>query len=108
MFYPQQMADLVELHFNNTAGNEDVFNIQEKTIAYYCNTLSENLDIHITPHTFRHSFAVMYLKKGGNSKNLQSLLGHKSRVSTAIYEQMTDEDRENEFRKIVKIKRSPK
>jgi len=55
-----------------------------------------------------NSFSIAYLKKGGKGKNLQSLLGHKSRSATLIYEEMSDTDREEEFRKIMKIKRRPK
>lgn len=108
VFYPQQMSDLIGLHFNNTADDEDVFNMKEEAISYYCKVISENLDKHITPHTFRHSFAVTYLQKKGSPKNLQTLLGHKSRVATDIYMKMTDKDREAEFRKVMHIKRSPK
>lgn len=108
VFYPKEMADLIELHFNNSAEYEDLFNFSEGAIGYYCKVLSENLNKHIHPHMWRHSFSIAYLKKGGKGKNLQSLLGHKSRTSTAIYEQMSDTDREEEFRKVMKIKRKPK
>ena len=108
VYYPKGMADLVEVQFDLHPENEKIFNCSDDSIRYYCKILSENLGKHITPHTFRHSFAVNYLKRGGGSKNLQSLLGHRSGTSTAIYMQMTDKDREAEYRKTMQIRRRPK
>jgi len=108
VYYPKGMADLVEVQFDMHPEDEKIFEFTSNGVRYYCDILSENLEKHITPHTFRHSFAVNYLKRGGGSKNLQSLLGHRSGTSTAIYMQMTDKDREAEYRKTMQIIRRPK
>ena len=39
----------------------------------------------ITPHTFRHSFAVHFTKAGLDTKTLQQLLGHEWVSTTEIY-----------------------
>lgn len=39
----------------------------------------------ISPHTFRHSFAVHYLNSGGSIFHLQHLLGHKDITTTLHY-----------------------
>ena len=39
----------------------------------------------ISPHTFRHSFAVHYLNSGGSIFHLQRLLGHKDITTTLHY-----------------------
>ncbi|SFN70916.1 Phage integrase family protein [Izhakiella capsodis] len=41
--------------------------------------------IPITPHTFRHSYAMHMLYAGIPLKVLQSLMGHKSISSTEVY-----------------------
>lgn len=55
----------------------------------------------IHPHTLRHSYAVQYLKKGGNLRNLQLNLGHSKLDTTAIYLQVTALDRKEEYEKIM-------
>lgn len=39
----------------------------------------------VTPHTFRHSYAMHMLYAGIPLKVLQSLMGHKSVSSTEVY-----------------------
>jgi site-specific recombinase XerD len=41
--------------------------------------------IRVSAHTFRHTFAVNFLKQGGNIKQLQLLLGHTSLAVTQRY-----------------------
>ena len=46
----------------------------------------------VGPHTLRHTFAMRFLRNGGNLAVLQRLLGHKDIQSTMIYANMADHD----------------
>ena len=49
--------------------------------------------IEVTPHTFRHTFAIGYLKSHpGKLVELAALLGHESLDTTAIYTRPSKED----------------
>lgn len=48
------------------------------------------------PHSFRHMFAIEFLRKNGNISLLSDILGHSSVSTTAIYTRMTKEQQQAE------------
>ena len=55
--------------------------------------------VRCSPHTFRHTFAVDFLRNGGNSFSLQQLLGHCDMHMTARYVNVAQADIENQHRR---------
>jgi len=54
----------------------------------------------IHPHHFRHSFAVNWVKKGGDLRKLQRILGHASIATTAHYLQFSPTETRDEYDEI--------
>ncbi len=53
----------------------------------------------ISPHIFRHTFAIRYLKLGRDPFSLQELLGHEDMATVKLYMHMCDEDIQEQKRK---------
>lgn len=51
-----------------------------------------------SPHTFRHTFAVTFLRNGGNQFTLMQILGHTSLAMTARYVKLASADIEAQHR----------
>ena len=52
-------------------------------IKKYCSLSS--IDLHITPHMFRHTFATSLLEADVDIRYIQEMLGHSSITVTEIY-----------------------
>jgi integrase/recombinase XerD len=60
-------------------------------IRKYCKLAK--IEKKVTPHTFRHTFATLLLRKGESVRLVQSLLGHSNISTTAIYLHIVDEEK---------------
>lgn len=49
-------------------------------------------DKKLGPHTLRHTFAVSYIRAGGDAFSLQRILGHSSMDMTSVYVRMNTDD----------------
>ena len=54
----------------------------------------------IHPHHLRHSFAVNWIKRGGDLRKLQMILGHSSISTTAHYLQFSPSELGDEYNKV--------
>lgn len=52
----------------------------------------EVTDVRVSPHTFRHYFAIKYLRSGGNSFSLMKILGHTDISMTQRYVKYAETD----------------
>jgi integrase/recombinase XerD len=57
-----------------------------------CKRISIESKVHLAPHKLRHTFAITYLRAGGNAFALQKMLGHTTLHTTLTYVAMTSDD----------------
>jgi len=60
-----------------------------------------NIDprIRVSPHTFRHTYALSYLKNGGSTASLREQLGHRTIETVEKYLYWSSDDKLEEFKK---------
>ena len=68
-----------------------------KIIKYYQE--QADIDVDITPHTLRHSFAVHLLENGADLDVIQEMLGHTDKTSTQVYAAMTQNRLKDVYKK---------
>ena len=61
-----------------------------------------NIDMNVTPHTFRHTFATNALKSGMKPEVIQQILGHKDvGLTLRVYAKLAQTEVEYSYRKLV-------
>ena len=60
-----------------------------------------NIDprIRVSPHTFRHTYAINYIKNGGSTASLREQLGHRTIETVEKYLYWSSDDKLDEFQK---------
>lgn len=58
-----------------------------------------------SPHTFRHTFAVNFIRNGGNLFALQEILGHTTLIMVRRYVKLAEADIENQHRQFSPVDR---
>lgn len=73
--------------------NKDGNSLSERYVRNIVNKLVKKagLDIKISPHTIRHTFATDMLENGSDLMTVKELLGHESLNTTSIYTHVTNE-----------------
>ena len=78
-------------------GKDGVSHLEEQSVRLMFRNLpyKMGLEIKITPHMFRHTFATMLLESGVDIRYIQQILGHSSIAVTQIYTHVSmDKQRE--------------
>ena len=55
--------------------------------------------VRVSPHTLRHTFAVLYIRNGGDSFSLQEILGHSTLEMTRRYVHLARRDVSEQHKK---------
>ena len=85
-----------EYVFVNKLGNRYSEQSIKNMISDYAKR--SGIDLHITPHMFRHTFATALMDENVNIRYIQQLLGHSSITTTQIYTHIST----NKIRHILK------
>ena len=77
--------------FPNDVGNRLCSKAMQKRVRQY-GDMAKIERVRVSPHTFRHTFAVNFVREGGDPFALQKILGHESLETTRRYCELADED----------------
>ena len=79
--------------------NDKIFDIKESSFQSLMFRLQERTGTHVHAHRFRHTFAIQYLRNGGDIFTLQRLLGHATLEMVRYYLHLADADTQDVHRR---------
>lgn len=89
--FPKKVKELLKIYFSMEQERTNAFNCSGEIIYNLCRKLNKHCkDVHIHPHTFRHSACIHFLKQGIPVIAVSKLLGHSNILTTMRYLQLTD------------------
>lgn len=77
--------------FTTTIGRDKGRFLNPRTLSDWHERCLEGVDRRVTVHGLRHTFGREFVKRGGNIKRLQAILGHSSIATTSIYSDLAEE-----------------
>jgi integrase/recombinase XerD len=82
--------------------NDLLLNLSRRGLQFMVTSAAKRAGIikKISPHKLRHTFAVLLRKRGLRTVDLQNLLHHKNRETTAIYEDIDMNETEQELKRL--------
>ncbi len=89
-------ADYESLFINKHGQRLSTRSVRRKLDKYL---LAAGLDLSVSPHTLRHSFATHMLRRGADLRSVQQMLGHQSLSTTQIYTHLTSDVVREEYEK---------
>jgi len=79
-----------------------IFDITRQGVYTIFKKIGKNLNNDkIIPHNFRHSFACIFLEKGGDTETLRKLLGHSNLNTTSRYCQLLTEQIDDIYKRVM-------
>lgn len=87
------------LLFQNQDGGKLADNTVQEKFREYGKQAKIDPRIRVSPHTFRHTYAINYLKNGGSTSSLREQLGHRTIETVEKYLYWSTDDKLEEFQK---------
>ena len=84
-----------QIFLSNFGEKLDSSGVRERIKDYGVKANIKN--VRVSPHTFRHTFAKLYILNGGDPFTLQRILGHSSMNMVRKYIQMNGEDIKSQY-----------
>jgi len=88
-----------DMFFQNQDGGKLAIRTIQENISEYGKQANIDPRIRVSAHTFRHTYAINYLKNGGSTASLREQLGHRTIETVEKYLYWSNDDKLEEFNK---------
>jgi len=94
----QRTATAIFSYLTDVSGRP--FNLTRSALTHHLDKIGQRAGVaNVHAHRFRHTFAIMYLRNGGDPYTLQEILGHSTMEMVRKYLYIAEVDVENAHRK---------